>query len=217
MKNIAALALLGLITFDQAKAAHFEVTDSLSSQEKLYMAMNEESDSDDSDPDDDSDIQVGKVIEDSDSFNGWHAHMEEFPGTVNEYGSWIEPYKREVPERFAQDAAENDYYPVDKFTQNMIKNHAIEGVKKDKNKLNHQDPERTHRFYLTKDAARRTAVEILGTHFGMQGAEANDYLASHFEDAWNYYDVNSEGRLDAVGSSSFFRFLTKRLGELDLQ
>ena len=43
--------------------------------------------------------------------------MEEFPGTVNDYGDWYNSYERQIPERFQGDAADETYYPVDKFTQ----------------------------------------------------------------------------------------------------
>ena len=139
--------------------------------------------------------------------------MEEFPGTVNSNGNFIEGYERQVPTVFTGDSADDGYYSTDKFTQNMIKNHAIEGVSKGK----HQEPTRTHKFYLTPDSAKSAATEILATHFGMNAAESSAYLAQNFDSVWNYYDVNQEGRIDVVGSSTFMRRLTHKLGDLDLQ
>ena len=94
----------------------------------------------------------------------------------------------------------------------MIKNYAIEGIDGKKEK----DPKPTGRFFLTKDTARKVAAEILCTHFHKCGADGEDFLNWHYDDAWNYYDVNQEGRIDAVGSSQFFRHLTTSLGWLDI-
>ena len=71
-------------------------------------------------------VEESKVIETAGNWDGWHPHMHEFPGTVNEFGNYMDPYNREVPERFVDEDANS--YPVDKFTQNMIKNYAVESV-----------------------------------------------------------------------------------------
>ena len=166
----------------------------LTNQEKLYAEM-------------------GKIVETAQDWDGYHAHMHEFPGTVNEYGNFMDPYTRVLPKRFQGDAAESNYYPVDTFTQNMLKKYAIEGIdgKKDK------DPRPTGQFYLTKESALKAAEEVVCTHFSLCGDAGSKYLASHYDDAWNYYDVNREGKIDAIGVSQFFRFLTKPLGSIDLQ
>ena len=139
--------------------------------------------------------------------------MHEFPGTVTEYGNFVNPYNRTLPARFTGNAADDGYYPIDTFTQNMLKKYAIEGIEGKKEK----DPRPTGSFYLTKDSARLAAVEVLCTHFALCKEKGEEYLAGHYEDAWNYYDVNREGRIDAVGVSQFFRFLTRPLGSIDLQ
>ena len=162
-------------------------------------------------------VQTGaeRILEARDNFNGWGPHMEGFPGTVNENGNFIEGYTRQVPDHFVGDAAEEDRYIVDKFTQSMITKYAIEGVEKDKD--GKEDPKRTHQFYLTKASARDAATEVLGTHFGMKGQEAADFLSKNYDAAWDYFDVNGAGRIDAIGSSTFFRYLTRSLGAVDLQ
>lgn len=145
-----------------------------------------------------------------DNFTGWEPSHHDLPGTQNEFGDWIQPYSRKIPERFEDPAA--DSYPVDKFTQNMLKNYAVEGIdNKDK------DPRPNGRFYLTKANARRAAAEVVCTHFAQCGADGENYLKLHYDDAWNYYDVNRDGRIDAVGVSQFFRYLTRPLGAIDLQ
>mmetsp|Transcript_16890 Transcript_16890/g.25983 ORF Transcript_16890/g.25983 Transcript_16890/m.25983 type:complete len:184 (+) Transcript_16890:26-577(+) len=157
-------------------------------------------------------VQVGesKVLENLDNFGGWEPHMHEFPGTVNEYGNYMDSYNREMPERFAEE--DTNGHPVDKFTQNLIKNYAVEGIDGKKEK----DPKPTGHFYLTKAAGRTVGAEILCTHFNKCGADAEQFLAEHYDDAWNYYDVNKAGQIDAIGSSQFFRHLTISLGWLDI-
>ena len=76
---------------------------------------------------------------------------------------------------------------------------------------------RTHTFVMTKDGARNAAKEVLATHFAMNAEEQAQFLDDNFEKAWNYYDVNGAGSIDAIGVSTFFRYLTKKLGALDLQ
>jgi hypothetical protein len=136
--------------------------------------------------------------------------MNGLPGTVNEMGNWIAPYSRSIPERFTGDVA-LDSYPVDKFTQNMLTKYAIEGIS-DKGK----DPKPSGNFYLTKDSARKAAGEVLCTHFAQCKGEGEDFLKLRYDDAWNYYDVNKTGRIDAIGVSQFFRYLTRPLGAIDL-
>jgi hypothetical protein len=125
----------------------------------------------------------------------------------------MQPYARDTPHPFVGEPAQTNYYPVDTFTQSMINNYAIEGVagKKEDN------PQPTGKFYLTKDSARKASVEVLCTHFAKCGAEGEKYLAFYYDDAWKYYDVNREEKIDAIGVSQFFRFLTRPLGTIDLQ
>ena len=40
--------------------------------------------------------------------------MHGFPGTVNEYGNWMDPYSRKTPDVFVGDSA--DGQSTDKFT-----------------------------------------------------------------------------------------------------
>lgn len=56
--------------------------------------------------------------------------MHEFPGTVNEYGNWVDPYERVGPVIFTGDAADEGYVPLDRFTTNIIQNIADEGISK---------------------------------------------------------------------------------------
>ena len=53
--------------------------------------------------------------------------MDKFPGNVNEMGNWKDSYDRVAPPIFTGDAADTGAVPLDKFTQNVIENYAIEG------------------------------------------------------------------------------------------
>ena len=194
MKTFVYLALI-------ASVSAFNITPTLGNQEKLYIQ---------SALSDDSLIQTseGKIMEERKEFPGWHASMEGFPGTLNDYGEYFHGYSREIPERFQGDAAEENYYPVDKFTQKMLTSYATEVSDKGA---------RTHKFVLTKDSAKDAAKEVLATHFAMNPTESATFLASNFDTAWDYYDVNGTGQIDTVGVSTFFRSLTKKLGALDLE
>lgn len=116
-----------------------------SNQEKLYDSMF---------------VQTEKIVEKLPNWEGWHATFDKFPGTVNQHGNFVDGYTRVIPDPFVGDAAETDYYPVDTFTQNILKKYAIEGLT---DKKTHPKP--TGSFYLTKDSARQASVEVICTHF----------------------------------------------------
>jgi hypothetical protein len=81
MKYIAVAALLGM-------SDAFLLGDN---QEKLY---------EDIQIDDVNFLQTGKIIEKGDEWSGWRPHMDNFPGTVNEYGNFMDKYDRVKPVRF---------------------------------------------------------------------------------------------------------------------
>ena len=174
-------------------------------------------------------LQTNKILEKKENFKGWEPDMHKFPGTVNEYGNFMDGYERVNPEVFDGDAADVGYYPLDRFTQNLIENYALEGkspVDEGKVAFDAYHPVPSGKFFITKVTGKTIALEVLCTHFKKCGAEGEDYLSGHpssgpaddrWEDAWAYWDVNKEGKVDAVGSSVLFRYLCKPLGELDLQ
>merc|ERR1719223_541505 len=169
-----------------------------SNQEKLYDNML---------------LQTEKIVEQHDNWSGWGADMHKFPGTINQNGNFMDNYERNIPVRFQGDSAEDGYYPVDTFTQNMLNKYAVEGVAGKKFK----DPRPTGAFYLTKESAMEAAKEVICTHFKKCDAEGEKFLKLYYNEAWDYYDVNRVGRIDAVGVSQFFRHLTRPLGMIDLQ
>ena len=73
----------------------------------------------------------------------------------------MDKYDRVLPERFQGDTADTDHYPIDSFTQSIIKTYAIEGIQGKKDK----DPSPTGSFYLTKEIGRKAAAEVICTHF----------------------------------------------------
>jgi len=166
-------------------------------------------------------INSGKVLEIQDGFAFAPSHHG-FPGTVNENGDFMSPYSRSIPETFVGDSAQEAIPPVDKFTQNMLNNYAVEG----------KDGETglpTGKFWINKDTARTIAGEVACTHYKKCGEDADTWLDSQdhndsdatgtrFDVSWKYYDVNGQGRLDAVGMiANFMRHMFRSLGDLDLQ
>merc|ERR1719487_3104194 len=157
-----------------SQAINLHNKERLSNQEKLY-----------------------KILENKDSFSGWGAHLHEFPGTVNENGSFMQPYERVIPTVFDGDAANDGQIPIDMFTRNMIENYAIEGIA-DQGE-DHIDPSPTGKFYLSKEKGRALAAETICTHFSKCGADGEAYLNDKYDAAFKYYDVNGDGRIDAIG------------------
>lgn len=101
--------------------------------------------------------------------------MKDFPGTVNENGAYMDAYERgsRIPERFQGDSADEGAYPVDKFTQNLLDNYALEGQSDKK-----EDGAPTGAFFLTHDTGRKVASEVLCTHFSKCGDAATEYLTA---------------------------------------
>ena len=193
--------------------------------------MREEQSAESSESDDDHEdavfLQTEKILEKKEGFDGWDASMEKFPGTVNEFGNFKDAYERKIPEVFDGDAADTGYYPLDNFTKNLIENYAVEAkspVDEGKVAFDAYHPQPSGHFFITKETGRKVAKEVLCTHFSKCGEAGETYLdeqinhdVNRWEDAWKYWDVNDEGKVDAVGSSVLFRYLCKPLGELDLQ
>jgi hypothetical protein len=161
-------------------------------------------------------VEESKILETTlPNWNGWLPHQDGFPGTVNEFGNFMDPYSRKLPERFVGDAAEEDTPPVDKFTQNLIAKYATEG---------HDDakhPKPTGKFYINRANSLKVAKEVATNNLKMTAAAAETWLNSpdfkRFDTAFDYFDVNKEDRLDAVGVSTMFRYLYQPLGWVDLQ
>ena len=61
--------------------------------------------------------------------------------------------------------------------------------------------------WLTKGAAKSLSKEVLSTHKGLKGAKLNKYLNKYFEKAWNHFDVNRVGSIEAIKAPQLERFL----------
>jgi hypothetical protein len=109
-------------------------------------------------------------------------------------------YERVIPARFDQPTEANPQ--VDIFMRSMLNQYAIEGAK-DKEEGGGPNGD----FQMTKATARAAAVEILGTHKGLTGANAEAYLSTYWNKAWGHFDVNQTGSLAVYRTAELMRFL----------
>ena len=72
----------------------------------------------------------------------------------------------------------------------------------------------TGKFIIPKAKAKEAAVEVLGTHLGLFGADADAHLARYFDEVWNHFDVLGAGSLEAVEMNRFMRDLCKPVKQL---
>lgn len=81
----------------------------------------------------------------------------------------------------------------------MITKYALEGAK--------PTGEPTGDFIFKYDNAKMAAYEVVGTHLGLKGAEADAYLKTYFDKTWEHFDTALDGKIEAARMSGFFRFL----------
>ena len=123
---------------------------------------------------------------------GFEANHDDFEGDEG-----LGHYKRNVPERFAGPGSGND--ADDQFMNSMISKYAHEKAT--------DDGKPTGKFVFKKVNAYQTAWEILDTHMGLKGAEAQAYLDQYFQKTWEHFDTAGDGEIEADRMSGFFRFL----------
>ena len=104
-------------------------------------------------------------------------------------------YERVIPPRFSADSD-------DLFMRSMLKTYAIEGAK---DKEDGGGPNGV--FFMPKAVARSAAVEVLGTHKGLTGANAEAYLNTYWNKAWGHFDVNQTGSIAVYRMAELMRFL----------
>ena len=109
-------------------------------------------------------------------------------------------YERVIPARFDQPT--ETHPSVDIFMRSMLNNYAIEGAK---DKEDGGGPNGT--FFMPKATARAAAVEVLGTHKGLTGANADAYLNTYWDKAWGHFDVNQTGSIAVYSMAELMRFL----------
>ena len=65
----------------------------------------------------------------------------------------------------------------------------------------------TGRFFLRYENALQASYEIVGTHLGLHGKEAQNYLNEYFDKTWKHFDTAGDGKVEVARMSGFFRFL----------
>ena len=55
----------------------------------------------------------------------------------------------------------------------------------------------TGKFFVSKGDTRKAAVEVLGTHLGLFGGDAEAHLNKYFDEVWDHFDVLRKGSLEA--------------------
>lgn len=150
-------------------------------------------------------VQSHRLEETQPEFEGFPASLDGFVGNNHNEGQWKDSYDRVLPGHLNDD----DGAPVDKFTANVIKNYATEGVTK--------EGMPSGQFFITQAQTMALAREVVQTHLGKSGKDLDEYLKKKFQPTWEHYDVNGEGTLEANWASPFMRTLCKPEKYIDLQ
>ena len=120
---------------------------------------------------------------------GYQANHDDFEG-LEGYGK----YDREVPDHF-QGPGSGD----DQFMNSMITNYAVE--------LATPEGKPTGNFVLRYNNAKQAAYEVVGTHLGLKGKDAEDYISKYFDSTFKHFDTSGSGEIEAARMSGFFRYL----------
>ena len=81
----------------------------------------------------------------------------------------------------------------------MIKNYAVEEAT--------DDGKKTGNFIFHYNNAKSASWEILSTHLGLKGKDAEDYMNKNFDSTWRHFDTANDGKIEPDRMSGFFRFL----------
>ena len=146
-----------------------------------------------------------RVEETGKNFGGFEAGLDGFVGNNHNSGEWKDAYDRVVPGNFE----DGDGHQVDAFTRKVIKDYSTEGVTKEGKPDGH--------FFITKDQAKDLTFEVVETHLGYEAKKAKEFVEKNFQPAWEHYDVNEEGTIDALWVSTLMRFMCKPVKDIDLQ
>ena len=145
------------------------------------MEVNTETESD-SEDDDVNHAQIGDEIDHSGEF--FEAHMHDHAGE--------DAYKRVAPARFSADSD-------DIFMRSMVNSYSLEGKNKDGSPNGN--------FMVNESGAKAAAMEVMGTHKGMTGADLASYMTTYFPRTWAHFDVNRSGKIEVLKMPQFMRFL----------
>ena len=187
MKNFVIAALLGLVAVNQVESVQCE--EFIGHHKRLAILNNliQINEGSESDSSDSEDEAV--QLKDSDDYGEVPAYMDK----SDAHGG----YKRVVPDRFTE---ERD----DKLMESVIKTYAREI--KVKGKL-------TGVMMLNLEDAKALAAEVKSTHKSMGYAGQVDAMS--VEDAFNHFDVNGDGLIEAERAPQFLRYLYPN-GALDI-
>ena len=120
---------------------------------------------------------------------GYQANHDDFEGYEG-FGN----YDRKVPDHFDGPGSGDD-----QFMNSMITKYAVE--------LATPTGTPTGQFVFRKENALMGAYEIVDTHLGLKGKEAQDYLDKYFDATWKHFDTANDGKIEAARMSGFYRFL----------
>ena len=116
---------------------------------------------------------------------------EKFPHWMHGFGGY-KTYMRDVPDRFETEAD-------DTLMRSLYKNYATEGQKKDGTPNGH--------YWVNKKNAEAVSREVIATHLGLKGGDADGFIKENFESLWTRYDVNEDGFLEIDRMPAFLRAL----------
>ena len=200
MKYLTLLALLGCLS-------HTEATSVTQHQAQLERLMANEADSDDSDDTSEADVllnvepeheaavkphPIATTWNDEKPHPGYEANHDDFEGYEG-FGN----YDRQVPVHFDGPGTGDDR--DDQFMNSMITKYALE--------LATPEGAPTGEFVFKYVNARQAAWEILDTHMGLKGKDADKYMDEYFDKTWKHFDTAGDGKIEAARMSGFFRFL----------
>ena len=144
-------------------------------------------------------VQLGKVEELMPHFQGYTVAYNGFEGNNHNDGAWRDAYNRVVPAHLTGETR-------DTFTAKMVSEYAVEGQDADSGKPNGI-------FTVSKAKTREAALEVLATHAGLKGDDAEKHLKKYFDQVWDHFDVLEKGALEAVELNKFMRDLCKPVKE----
>ena len=120
---------------------------------------------------------------------GFQAGHDDFEGHEG-----LGKYDRVVPDNLGGPGSGDDM-----FAWSMINNYALE--------LATPEGKPTGQFVFKPGQAKQAAYEIIDTHLGLKGAEAEDYLNKYFDKTFAHFDTANYGYIEADRMSGFFRYL----------
>lgn len=62
-------------------------------------------------------------------------------------------------------------------------------------------------FFMDQKETKRAAKMIVEKYKHKEGKELDEFISQYFDRTWEYYDVNSENRLDALDMPAFMKYL----------